>query len=474
MRRKMHKVQSSQPFVPAQDADSNETADTQSEDRKSSGGGSQAQSHHLQALGRLARGSSGAASASSVRRSIGPSASKDSIATASASGESPKAAPSLRKRRTDGEPSAPELAAPAASSGARDTQMPLARRVGNTAMRAAYRVWQGYVGMLAISAGYRTLRNPGEALRHPVATMGGIISFGERIAEQTIQQGKADVLDRHGAHIPTDSACHNLEPRISYDLPMGTSGRVTRGGRSPGDMEPVDFELNRFAPNGGGLHAVHHEYLHCFTHPKFAKAMRHSPHWRTIEEALTEHFADQLPGHAIGKFAPYDLSKLPNGKRWSQAAAELEQAVGTETLHRAYFGGDVDAIQKVSAAVVDIWPKAPTLAAWRSIQSIPRSQRQSLAECYVGAALISTGKLPPDPAPGAGGNGAWAWSFLPVGQFRQIMPKDSETILQQTEALKAKLGAQFDQAFFGFDPDTQGAAMRAVSSQIHGAWKPVL
>ena len=395
----MPKVQSSRPFVPVQDADSNQIADTQGEDRRSSGGVPQTQGHHLQALGRLARGASEAAPASSMRPSISPSTSKDSIAKASASGEPPKTVSSLRKRRTDGEPSTPELATPAAGDGARDTQIPLARRVGSTARRTAYRVWQGYVGMLAISAGYRTLRNPGEALRHPVATLGGIMSFSERIAEQTIQQGQADVLDRYGADIPTDSVCHDIEPRISYDLPNGLSGRVTRGERSPEDTKPVDFELNRFVPIGGGLHAVHHEYLHCFTHPEFVNAMRHSPHWRTIEESLTEHFADKLPGHAIGKFGPYDLSKLPNGKRWSQAAAELEQAVGTETLRRAYFGGDVDAIKKVSVAVVNIWPKAPTLAAWHSIQSSPRSQRQSLAECYVGAALISTGKLPPDPAP---------------------------------------------------------------------------
>ncbi len=347
--------------------------------------------------------------------------------------------------------------------------MRLARGVGNV----AYRVFQGYVGMLAISAGYRTVRNPGEALRHPVATLGGIMSFSERVSEQTIRQGHADVLARHGDYIPSDSACHELEPRITYELPFGLSGQVTRNNR-PHYNKPTDFELNRFATNGGGLHAVHHEYLHCFTHPNFVTAMSKSPHWRTIEEALTERFADQLPGHAIGKFAPYDLSRLPNGKRWGTAAAELEQAVGTETLQRAYFSGDADAIRKVSAAVVDVWPKEATNTAWQAISLSRTQQRRSLAECFVGAALLSTGKLPPDPGMGSGNSGNWAWAHLPVGQFRQITPRQAKAIQEQAQALRSKLGGTFDQAFYGFNSHTQGKAMEAIQAQIHREWKPVL
>ncbi|MEJ8797801.1 hypothetical protein WKR88_16040 [Trinickia caryophylli] len=389
----------------------------------------------------------------------------------------------MRRRRTGGDGElAPSTTNESASTGRDEDraadgetreQATGVTRLARGARNVAYRAFQGYVGMLAISAGYRTVRNPGEALRHPLATLGGIVSFSERLSEQTIQQGRADVLARHGSYIPADSACHEVEPRISYELPLGVGGRVTRGNR-PHYNKPTDFELSRFVPNGGGLHAVHHESLHCYTHPNFATSMRNSPYWRTIEEALTEHFADELPGHAIGKATPYDLSRLPNGKRWSTAAAELEKAAGTETLQRAYFSGDVDAIRAVSAAIVDIWPKEPTHTAWRAISLSQSHQRRSLAECFVGAALLSTGKLPADPAPGSGDAGNWAWRHLPVNQFKQIAPKQAKAIRQQAQALQSKLGRTFDQAFYGFDSHTQGEAMGAIQAQIHREWKPVL
>lgn len=219
---------------------------------------------------------------------------------------------------------------------------------------------------------------------------------------------------------------------------------------------------------------MHHEYLHCFTHPAFASAISGSAHAETIEEALTEHFADRLPGPAVGKLNSYDFSRLANGKRRSQAAAELEQAVGSDTLQRAYFSGDADAVRAVSAATVEIWPKDVTNAAGRSIRAGTRAEQRTLAECFVGAALIVTGTVPPEPLPGSGNNGNWPLDYLPVTQFSRISPAQTEALRTQAEALRADLGPAFDQAFYGFDWEIQGEAMAQIRAAIHAAWRPVL
>lgn len=347
----------------------------------------------------------------------------------------------------------------------------LARRAGHAVVNGMVGAWKLYVGVSALSIGYRFARNPRDIVERPIATIGGGWCFGERMNEHTIAQGRAAVIERHGNFIPPDSACYEIEPKMEDYL---YSGNVERAGERSGDHRPTDMRLGRFLPLGGGRHAVHHEYLHCFTHPAFASALSRSPHARIIEEALTEHFADRLPGHMAGKLSRYDFAKLPSGKRWSAAAAELEQAVGSETLQRAYFSGDADAIRAVSAAAIGIWPRDVTNAAWRSIRSGSREHQRRLAECFVGAALIATGKVPPEPVPGSGNNGNWAMDYLPVTQFSKITPQQAEALQTQAEALRARLGPAFDQAFYGFDEAMQGEAMASIRDDVHAAWKPVL
>jgi hypothetical protein len=348
----------------------------------------------------------------------------------------------------------------------------LARRAGNAVVNGMVGAWKLYVGVSALSIGYRFARNPRDIIERPIAaTIGAGWCFGERVNEHTIAQGRAAVIERHGNFIPPDSACYGIEPKIDDYL---YAGDVERANEQTGDHRPTGMRLGRFLPLGGGRHAVHHEYLHCFTHPAFASALSRSPHARIIEEALTEHFADRLPGHSVGKLSKYDFNKLPNGKRWSAAAAELEQAVGSETLQRAYFGGDADAIRAVSAAAIGIWPRDVTNAAWRSIKSGSREHQRRLAECFVGAALIATGMVPPEPVPGSGNNGNWAMDYLPITKFSKITPQQAQALQTQAEALRARHGPTFDQAFYGFDEAMQGEAMASIRKDIHAAWKPVL
>jgi hypothetical protein len=403
--------------------------------------------------------------------------------TASGPDAAPSEAATVRRRRAPGERR--ERDAEASASGSREAGEAgeaehvggigqVARRAGRAAANGLMRAAQVYVGLTALSTAYRGVRNPRDIVERPLGMLAGGWTFAERVNEHTVAQGRAEVIAQHGGFIPPDSACYEVTPRIVDDLPYGSAGSVDRGNYRSGDWRPTDFQLNRFVPNAGGRHAVHHEYLHCFTHPSFASSISKSPHARTIEEALTEHFADRLPGHAVGKLGPYDFRRLPNGKRWSAAAAELEQAVGSETLQRAYFSGDADAVRAVSAATIEIWPKDVTNAAWRSIRAGSREQKRRLGECFVGAALIATGKVPPEPRPGSGNSGNWAMDYLPVTRFSDIAPHQAEAIRTQAEALRAELGPVFDQAFYGFDEAIQGEAMAAIRAAIHAAWKPVL
>lgn len=416
-------------------------------------------------------------------QALGPGRARSSEASGSAG--TPFEPTTMRRRRAPGERRRRQAEASTSGSHeareAGDANAADPRGVGQLARRAARatanglaRATQVYVGLAAVSTAYRAARNPGDIIERPIGMLSGGVSFAERVNEHTVAQGRAEVIEQHGNFIPPDSACYVVTPRIVDDMSLAEAGNVERRNARAGDWRPTDFRLNRFATNAGGRHAVHHEYLHCFTHQAFASAMSRSPHAESIEEALTEHFADRLPGHAVGKLGPPDFRRLSNGKRWATAAAELEQAVGRDTLQRAYFSGDADAIRAVTYAAVNIWPKDVTNTAWRSIKSGNRAQRQWLAECFVGAALLATGSVPSEPTPGSGNDGNWARDYLPVTTFSRISPSQAEAIRMQAGELRAQLGTAFDQAFYGFDRETQGQAMAQIRDAIHAAWNPVL
>lgn len=460
----MPKVSSSSGYAEYGDVDHHEDAAHERGDE--SAGTAQAFSRdrgaHLQALGPRRAGSS---------EPSGPGATPFEPATMRR-----RSAPGERRRQAEASGSGPREASEAGDANAADPGGVgrLARRAASATVNGLARATKIYVGLVAVSTAYRAARNPRDIIERPLGMLGGSMAFAQRVNEHTVAQGRADVIEQHGSFIPPDSACYGVTPRIVDDMSMATGGNVERRNHRSGDWRPTDFRLNRFATNAGGRHAVHHEYLHCFTHQAFAAAFARSPHAESIEEALTEHFADRLPGHAVGKLGPNDFSRLSNGKRWAAAAAELERAVGGDTLQSAYFGGDADAIRAVASAAVNIWPKDVTNTAWRSIKSGNRAQQQRLAECFVGAALLATGRVPPEPTPGSGNDGNWAMDYLPVAKFSRIAPAQAEAIRTQAGELRARLGAAFDQAFYGFDRETQGQAMAEIRDAIHAAWKPVL
>jgi len=263
---------------------------------------------------------------------------------------------------------------------------------------------------------------------------------------------------------------------------------------------------------------VTHEYCHCFTHPKFYEATDQSPNRRELLESLNEHITNKVNKPMI--FGDYARKKLSNGKKMTQAAQELEDAVGEATLMRAYFSGDKEAIRKISSAAVDIFPKRVTPSAWSAIEKVDASYKQQLvqtveakkkavvealkeayasgdkkaiskaekdfrninlvnksiesysqhlAECFVGASLLAEGKLPPTV-----GNFPYVYKYLPVSDFSTINPKQQKEIKQQAEQARERLGAAFDQAFYNFDKEAAKEAMKAVHEDLRTNWKHVL
>ncbi len=334
-----------------------------------------------------------------------------------------------------------------------------AARASGLARNALNLSWKTYVGIAAVAAGYGAMRQAGNA---SLRSAGGAPGAGPLIDLPTVNQAKADVLQRHAAYIPADSACHAIEPQVTLDLPPGFRGRVYRSGQ-----KPVRLAVRKGLPREVGAHTARHEALHCYSHPAFVLFMERSPHGQTVEEALTEHYADKFPDHP-DTTASADL-KLANGKVGVHAAAELERAVGKKTLERAYFGGDPRAIQKVSDALVGIWPKRTSGMAWAGIfrlQGQPARQ-MVLAECFVGATLLYTGKPPEDGA-------IKSYHLLPVRRFADISESQASALRRQAEAAQAKHGTTFDQAFCNWEASRQQQAMDKIAPALHADWQRVL
>ncbi|MEO7496604.1 MAG: hypothetical protein ABIT83_11555 [Massilia sp.] len=334
------------------------------------------------------------------------------------------------------------------------------RFAGNLALKS-------FVGALALSAGYRTLRNPGDLVSHPVSTLKGIVNFNARMHDGAPREAMQDVLQSHGQYIPADSPCYGVEPRIVFDR-LNDDGSVGLLYRDPETNEPTDMALHAYGGILSGLHIAQHEYLHCFTHKGFVQALHNSPQKTEISEGITEFYADRFPGNPLSKRFLYDGLRLANGKMWTAAAAELEAAVGKDVLERAYFGGERDAIREVATAAVEIWPKAPVAKTWQTISSGPNQQRHALAECFVGVSLLYA-KKQPDIA-GLG----FASECLPVKSFTDIKQNEAKKMIEQARAARERLGPVFDQAFCNFDGVARDEAMQQIRADIHQHWGQVL
>ncbi|CAE6815476.1 hypothetical protein R75461_05847 [Paraburkholderia nemoris] len=64
----------------------------------------------------------------------------------------------------------------------------------------------------------------------------------------TVYQSTADVLQRHGAYILTDSACDPVEPRVTSDLPPNHRGLVTRSRDGKDFGRPTGLSVHERLP----------------------------------------------------------------------------------------------------------------------------------------------------------------------------------------------------------------------------------
>lgn len=330
------------------------------------------------------------------------------------------------------------------------------------ALAAMAKLW---VGAMAVSAGYRAVRNPTDYLFHPVATSIGAATFGGRTTQHTLDQGRAQVQAAYGDHFPANPACDRVTPEISWNLAhiAGNYGQVGRDHR----MQPKQMHIAAYTSLADPQHVVNHEFIHCHTHPNFLRAIESSPDAVKIDEGITEHLADQLPGHWATKLGVYDLSRLPDGKTWTQAAAELEKAVGREVLHAAVFSGASDAVYQVSQAMLQIWSKVPDPDVWMSAMAAPQNARQPLAEAVIGASLLYQDRLP-EPILGYPPR-----PVLPIARVDEIGPADAARLREQAQQARERIGPRFDLAFCQAGKTQQRRALMDIQSDLARHWKPV-
>jgi hypothetical protein len=381
----------------------------------------------------------------------------------------PRAALSDLRRRRPAEPASQGEAPPApaqAPASLIGRAGAVARLAGGYAVAGAYGFSKLWIGAVAISAGYRAVRNPTDYLFHPIATTLGVATFSPRTTPETLDLARAQVQAHYGHHIPADSLCHGVRPEISWDLGdiMGSYG----GMASDSWMQPKQLKVAAYTSMVHPQHVANHEFIHCYTHPSLRRAIAGSPDATQVIEGLTEHLADQLPGHRAGKLSMYDLQRLPDGKTWTQAAVQLEQAVGREVLHAAVFAGAPDAVYAVSQAMLQIWAKVPDPDVWVAASTAPDHVRRPMAEAVIGASLLYADKLP-EPV-----FGHEPGRVLPIQRFADITPTDAARLREQAQQARDRIGPRFDLAFCKAAVTQQRRARMEIQSELARHWKPVL
>lgn len=341
-----------------------------------------------------------------------------------------------------------------------------ARVAGGHAFNALMALSKLWVGAMAVSAGYRALRNPTDYLFHPVVTTIGAATFSARTTQHNLDQGRALVQAAYGDHIPANAACNQVTPEISWNLAdiAGNYGLL----KNNRWMESEQMRVAAYTSLADPQHVANHEFIHCHTHPNFLRAIEKSPDAVKIDEGITEHLADQLPGHWATKLGVYDLSRLPDGKTWTQAAADLEKAVGREVLHAAVFSGAPDAVYQVSQAMLQIWSKVPDPDVWMSAMSASQHLRRPLAEAVIGASLLYQDRLPEPmlwypPGP-----------VLPIARVDEIGPADAARLREQAQQARERIGPRFDLAFCQAGKAQQRRALMDIQDDLARHWKPVL
>jgi hypothetical protein len=345
-------------------------------------------------------------------------------------------------------------------------------------------LWKAYVGALAVGAGYGVYQGsrqassgpespPGTSANRPPAAAPKVPS--PRIDLPTVYQARENVLQRFGTHIPADSDCHSIEPQLDQ-LPFGMPG-VTDLQYVPellGNAKVVGMHLDKTLPRELATHITQHEYIHCYNSPEFQELLLRSG-TPSISEGLAQHFTEKFPDGTRYRGTVLDngsaAARLANGKSGVELAAELELTVGKDTLERAYFGGEPEAIAKVADAIYGLWPKAPTPNAWLHTSRWRGAGQQAMAESFVGATLLHTGSLPSEEL----GQSYPIRFALPVGSFAEISAEQAAALRAQASKVRKALGPNaFDRAFCATNPAKQQKAMNKLADELQRLWRPVL
>ncbi|MCX8955932.1 type III effector [Erwinia psidii] len=316
-------------------------------------------------------------------------------------------------------------------------------------------------GSLALLAGHRVATYPGDFAKDPGGTLWAAINLAQRATAEHLQTGNHSVIDRYSHYIPDDSPCYGARAEITHSLPSNVQGRWYPG------KSLVELS-NNIQLQTPPAEVAAHEFVHCYTHPEFRARNEKHPSWQAMNEGLTTHLTEKVPStrrfwHS-GKDA-YHTFKLPSGKSWPQAAQDIEKKVGEDTLHRAFFSGDDDAIRKVSSAAAQIYPQVASQRTESQMWLAGQLRGgQHLAECYAGALLAAGQPLP----------GTSTHNMLPVFSYSDISPDQANRMQRQAQASKQRMGDVFDAAFFAADLKTQKTALSMLREDLLMHWKPVL
>lgn len=281
-------------------------------------------------------------------------------------------------------------------------------------------------GTLALLAGHRVASYPGDFAKDPGGTLWAAINLAQRATPEHLQAGNQSVINHFGRYIPENSPCFSARMEISHNLPPNVQGRWNPNK----SLVELSNNIQLQIPPGD---VAAHEFIHCYTHPNFKASNKNNPSWRAMNEGLTSRLTDKVPTTGkfwhSGKKDAYHTFTLSSGKSWTQAASDVENKVGEETLLRAFFSGDDDAIRKVSTAAAQVYPQVASQQTESQMWLVGQMRgSQQLAECYAGA-LLSAGQPLPH---------SWTKNMLPVLNYADI-PKDKAVLMQQ-QASESKKG----------------------------------
>jgi hypothetical protein len=284
----------------------------------------------------------------------------------------------------------------------------------------------------------------------------------------TLYQARDEVLARYRAFIPEDSPCHDVQPRLSVVNSAAHPNRIGEAETSHGDLRATSVAVDSRMSRRMGAAVAHHEFVHCYAHPKFNQVLASSADI-SIMEGLTEYFSVPLGPAGLDLSRVLTSDPMTNGKTVIEALAELEQEIGKKTLKLAYFSGNPAAIARVTDAISKIWPKVPSRLAWMYNNAHPNpALKRAFAEYFVGAALLYTEKLPDDTVLGPAGD------VLPVAHFTDITAQQARKLRRQAQGLRDRIGAEkFEQVFCNLLPDQQIQRMQEIESDLVPGWKPV-